>query len=259
MPEQVKPAIENGKEPKESKKLFRQQSPIDIIPEHVVYDGTLKSSKLKINYLIGDAHQLEIRNNGFCVWMKNNAKSSISGTHLPANCEYKLAQFHVHWGVDKRSGSEHYLNGKALSGEIHCVYWNTAYGTPENAYRRHDGISVLGIFIHESSGDNLAFEPIVDAIRSAKRSHDKKSFVDHNFDLNLLMPEKCSFYTYPGSLTTTPHDECVIWTILRKHIHVGRSQMDILRSIVPCNVRNVQPLEGRQIRASFKLLPKQSS
>jgi carbonic anhydrase len=50
--------------------------------------------------------------------MKSLAKSSIAGTHLPIGGDYKLAQFHCHWGVDKRSGSEHFVNGKALSGEV---------------------------------------------------------------------------------------------------------------------------------------------
>lgn len=76
MPDQVKSI--NGKDPKEKSRLFvflkvnllilelyRQQSPIDIIPEHVVYDNTLKSAKLKIYYHIGDADTLEV---GF-VWM----------------------------------------------------------------------------------------------------------------------------------------------------------------------------------------------
>lgn len=42
--------------------------------------------------------------------------------------------------------------------------------------------------LQEHPSDNLAFEPIVDAIKNAKRAPDNKSNIDHTFDLNLLMP-----------------------------------------------------------------------
>ncbi|KAI6234667.1 Carbonic anhydrase [Aphelenchoides fujianensis] len=202
-----------------------QQSPVDIVDAQVIHDHSLISKKLKINYEIGDAETLEITSNGFCCWTKSGAKSAIAGTHLPAGCDYRLAQFHCHWAEDKQSGgSEHFLNGKPLSGEIHCVFWNTRYGTPQNSFRHPDGMTVLAIFIHEHRHDSFAFEPIVDAVRQAQRSCYKKATIDPNFDLNLLMPDRHSFYTYHGSLTTPPHDECVIWTILRKHVHVGKAQ-----------------------------------
>lgn len=50
--------------------------------------------------------------------MKSGAKSTIAGTHLPVGCDYRLNQFHAHWGEDKKSGSEHFLNGKPYSGEV---------------------------------------------------------------------------------------------------------------------------------------------
>ncbi|CAD5220568.1 unnamed protein product [Bursaphelenchus okinawaensis] len=234
-----------------------QQSPIDIVTSAVIHDPTLKSSKLKISYDIGDADTVEVTPRGFNVWMKNGAKSTIAGTHLPYGNDYRLAQFHAHWGENKRCGSEHFLNGKPYSGEIHCVFWNTSYGTSENAFKHADGMTVLAIFLHEHGNENLAFEPLIDAIRFAQRSSDKKAKVNPNFDLNLLMPEKHFFYTYHGSLTTPPHDECVIWTILRRHVHIGHAQMEVLRSIIKSNVRNIQPLEGRKIRASFTLKPKE--
>lgn len=65
--------------------------------DKVIYDNSLKNEKLKLNYVIGDAEKLEIRQNGFCVWMKSNAKSMISGSHLPNGGDYKLAQFHVNF------------------------------------------------------------------------------------------------------------------------------------------------------------------
>jgi hypothetical protein len=50
--------------------LYRQQSPIDIITEHVVYDSTLKSAKLKIHYVIGDADTLEVSFKDFSHFVK---------------------------------------------------------------------------------------------------------------------------------------------------------------------------------------------
>lgn len=78
----------------------------------------------------------------------------------------------------------------------------------------------------------MALEPLLDAIKTAKNTQEKKASIDKNFDLNLLMPEKHFFYTYHGSLTTPPHEECVIWTILRRHVHIGHKQVSrLLRTI----------------------------
>lgn len=60
---------------------------------------------------------------------------------------YQLAQFHAHWGGENARGSEHTVDGKSFSAELHLVHYNTKYGDLGNAVDKPDGLAVLGMFI----------------------------------------------------------------------------------------------------------------
>ena len=60
---------------------------------------------------------------------------------------YQLAQFHAHWGGENARGSEHTVDGKAFSAELHLVHYNTKYGDLGTAVDKPDGLAVLGMFI----------------------------------------------------------------------------------------------------------------
>ncbi len=80
--------------------------------------------------------------------------------------EYRLWQFHAHWGKDSERGAEHTIDGRNYAGEvrkevisfltrlikqffscqIHFVHWNTKYGSPQAAVNEPDGLCVLGRF-----------------------------------------------------------------------------------------------------------------
>ena len=74
------------------------------------------------------------------------------------------------------------------------------------------------------------------------------------------------FWTYPGSVTTAPHAECVVWSVYRASIPISSTQLDKLRQLYAVkaedveanparcagNIRPVQATNGRAIRASFR-------
>lgn len=68
----------------------------------------------------------------------------------PLASEYKLIQFHLHWGSGNNWGSEHMINGISCPAELHCVFINTKYATMETAITYSDGLSVVGIFFQVS-------------------------------------------------------------------------------------------------------------
>ena len=43
----------------------------------------------------------------------------------PLQNEYKIENFHFHWGSDNSCGSEHLLEGKSFAAEVHVVHYNT--------------------------------------------------------------------------------------------------------------------------------------
>ncbi|VDM74515.1 unnamed protein product [Strongylus vulgaris] len=135
--------------------------------------------KLNINYTSGDCHDVVCSNTGFKVNVSDKCSTTVTASHLPGT--YKLAQFHAHWSKDGTCGSEHLLNGKAMSGEIrllflvfncfnstqvHFVFWNTKYETMAKAAEQDDGFAVIGVFIKEGAhSDN--YDPLFKVIQKA--------------------------------------------------------------------------------------------
>uniref|UniRef100_A0A8C9EKB6 carbonic anhydrase n=1 Tax=Pavo cristatus TaxID=9049 RepID=A0A8C9EKB6_PAVCR len=76
-----------------------------------------------------------------------------------------------------------------------------------------------------------------------------------NFDPTGLLPPCRDYWTYPGSLTTPPLHECVIWHVLKEPITVSSEQVALWDNPV-CrmvdNWRPCQPLKSREVRASFQ-------
>lgn len=45
-------------------------------------------------------------------------------------------------------GSEHTVDGRSFSGELHLVHWNTSkYNSFQEAAGREDGLAVLGVLL----------------------------------------------------------------------------------------------------------------
>jgi len=245
-----------SKKKKHSTKKKEHQSPIDITKDIVIQDKLLKGSSLQVHYQIGDAEYVKITRTGFLCVCKENCQSSISASHLKPDADYRLWQFHMHWSDTNDKGSEHCIDGKHFAGEIHCVFWNKALGTRQEAMHHMDGFTVLAIFLDVHDEDNPVLSPIIDAVDRALESQEKQAPVLGHFDLARLLPEKHSYYSYDGSLTTAPYAECVTWTILHRHVPISNTQLNVLRKIIGHNARSLQTLYDRVVHASFHRVPK---
>ncbi|CAG9531411.1 unnamed protein product, partial [Cercopithifilaria johnstoni] len=191
--------------------------------------------------------------NGFSCKTDEGCTSELTAPHLPD--VYKLWELHAHWGTGKHCGSEHFINGKGFSAELHFVFWNQKYGEFSKCLNKCDGLTVLAIFMQEDSDDNENFSPIIDGLCNSLgclSSVDLKP----KFDPLKLLPAKLSYYTYEGSLTSKPFHECVIWTVLKHPITISLNQLELLRRIVPRNCRFQHPLNGRRVKRSFKFVKK---
>ncbi|KAM5280823.1 carbonic anhydrase 2 isoform 2-T2 [Ctenodactylus gundi] len=144
--------------------------------------------------------------------------------------------------------------------QLHLVHWNTKYGDFGKAAQQPDGLAVLGVFLKVGSA-NPGLQKVLDMLGSIKTKGKSADFT--NFDPSILLPESLDYWTYPGSLTTPPLLESVIWIVLKQPITVSSEQMSQFRKLhfnsegeseepMVDNWRPVQPLKGRQVRASFK-------
>ncbi|TCK57532.1 carbonic anhydrase [Flavobacterium sp. 90] len=199
------------------------QSPIDIINTET--DKTLLpidfhyNEKTKIHDIINNGHSIQVDFEPDDYIMINGDK-------------YELKQFHFH------EPAEHTIRGVRYPLVIHMVHMNK------------DGkYAVVAIMAQEDQEINEAFE-FLDKFLPLKVNESIK--VNEDFNINKVLPENQTYYTYTGSLTTPPCTEGVQWYILKNPVGVSSKIIEDLRKIMPINnFRNVQPLNGRIIKESI--------
>nr|XP_003408421.2 carbonic anhydrase 3 [Loxodonta africana] len=234
-----------------------KQSPIELHTKDIKHDPTL--SPWTASYDPGSAKTI-LNNGKTCrvVFDDTYDRSMLRGGPLIGS--YRLRQFHLHWGSSDDHGSEHSVDGVKYAAELHLVHWNPKYNTYGGALKQPDGIAVVGVFLQVGS-EKGEFQLFLDALDKIKTKGKETPFT--NFNPSCLFPACRDYWTYQGSFTTPPCEECIVWLLLKEPITVSSDQMAKLRSLysspeneppVPLvrNWRPPQPLKGRIVRASFK-------
>ncbi|XP_064429866.1 carbonic anhydrase 5B, mitochondrial isoform X2 [Mirounga angustirostris] len=214
-----------------------RQSPINIRWRDSVYDPGLKP--LTISY--DPTTCLHVWNNGYSFLVEfedSTDKSVIEGGPLEHN--YRLKQFHFHWGAIDAWGSEHTVDSKCYPAELHLVHWNAVkFENFEDAALEEHGLAVIGVFLKDTLVEFGSFDP------------------------SCLMPACPDYWTYSGSLTTPPLSESVTWIIKKQPVEVDHDQLEQFRTLLFTsegekekrmvdNFRPLQPLMNRTVRSSFR-------
>ena len=161
---------------------------------------------------------------------------------------YELLQFHFHWGRSSALGSEHKVNGRAYSGELHFVTRKTTGSATDG-----DAYAVLGVLLESNSSMSLSgiWQDLEDSI--------PENYGDYTWLENIqpmdLLPDDLSYYYYQGSLTTPGCTEVVQWFLLQNDVSVPADFLEALRTtvndedgeVLEENYRDIQSLNGRQI------------
>ncbi|CAC5405230.1 CA [Mytilus coruscus] len=250
----------HGVDPEHWKNLFptcggEQQSPIDIKTAKVKMDrslGHFDFSKLTTEKNV----KLEIQNNGHTVEVGLKGRGlKVSGGGLPGT--YVVEQFHFHWGSEDTRGSEHEINGKHYSMEMHVVMHSDRFSSVSDAMNTTNGLAVLG-FLFDIGKHNHNFDEIIDHLHSIEHRGGHVSL--HSFSMTSLFPSTDCYYRYYGSLTTPMCYESVIWTIFKHHIYISESQLNQFRHLgrthfigtgdLINNYRNPQPLNHRVVTSN---------
>ncbi|XP_043426117.1 carbonic anhydrase 5B, mitochondrial isoform X2 [Prionailurus bengalensis] len=197
-----------------------RQSPINIRWRDSVYDPGLKP--LTISY--DPTTCLHVWNNGYSFLVEfedSTDKSVIEGGPLEHN--YRLKQFHFHWGAIDAWGSEHTVDSKCYPAELHLVHWNAVkFENFEDAALEENGLAVIGVFL-KLGKHHKELQKLVDTLPSIKH---KDTLVEFgSFDPSCLMPACPDYWTYSGSLTTPPLSESVTWIIKKQPVEVDHDQV----------------------------------
>ena len=75
-----------------------------------------------------------------------------------------MLQFHFHWGPDKKTGSEHLLDGKSFAGEVHLVHINENPDAPASEL-----LTVVGMFINEKGKSSKGLKKFIKAAKKVYR------------------------------------------------------------------------------------------
>jgi carbonic anhydrase len=193
-----------------------RQSPIDVT-------GASPSDLVDIVFNYGES-AVNIFNNGHTIQVNYDQGSTIvvDGTTLD------LWQFHFH------APSEHAVDGVQADAEMHLVH-----------RLGEDVKAVIGVLINEGE-ENPAFASVwanLPAEVSAEAQTVEGAFVN----AEALLPEARTYYAYPGSLTTPPCTEEILWLLLTTPIEMSAQQLADFSAIVAANNRPVQPLNDREL------------
>ncbi|XP_047505126.1 carbonic anhydrase 1-like [Pieris napi] len=233
-----------------------RQSPVDIVTSRSSNSGSVPP--LTFRYSVH--HPRSIVNPGYC-WRvdENGYNSELRGGPLGSDV-YKLQQWHCHWGAKNGEGSEHTVDGRSFSGELHLVHWNTSkYNSFVEAAGQADGLAVLGVFIMVGS-KHEELDKVVRLLPYIQHKGDKVTMSEALDPANLL-PRGSGYWTYPGSLTTPPCTESVTWILFKQPVEVSAEQLALMRKLrcgeASCgeeamellhNYRPTLPLGNRDIR-----------
>ncbi|CAK1543781.1 unnamed protein product [Leptosia nina] len=229
------------------KKGGKRQSPIDIQPKDVIVDFEKQFIKYgKLVYKGYEAVLLTGINNGHTIQFSTEGDNSMHPTLTggPLKHVYRLEQLHFHWL------SEHAVNGAKFPMEIHFVHVRSDLKVSE-ALSKRDGLAIVSVFCNvktelkteeaDTSDELLQHIPLL--MKTANRISGVL------IDLEKLIPQKHSYYSYMGSLTSPECNEVVIWIIYDKPIHISDALYRIFGNVGVGrhNYRSLQRLSHHMI------------
>jgi carbonic anhydrase len=199
-----------------------EQSPIDIRATM-----TADLPALRFEYASGPLEGLT-----------DNGKTIRVNYHAPRNenflivggDRYRLTQFHFH------RPAEELVGGKQYDMVLHLMH--------EASDGRVAGVAVL----LTAGRANAAVERLRDHMPNVVGREDSVPGVD--IDPAALLPRTPGYYTYSGSLTAPPCTEGVTWFVLKTPVELSAAQIAAFAKRYPHDVRPVQPLNGRVVKAT---------
>lgn len=225
-----------------------RQSPINIIPIQVNYDGM---GDLKIQYPNDTA--LNLSNNGKAIHADVLSSKAFAVTGADLKADFRLKEFHFHVGSQNSRGSEHKISGKAFPMEVHLVH-NGVIGQSSRTL-------VLSVLFTLQNEDNPALNGIINKLPNC--SYKGESIHIPSFSVKSLLPkDTAQFYRYSGSLTI-PHCNDSEWLLFHETVPISERQLESLRKVyrdspksespahLVDNFRPVQPLNNRIVKRNF--------
>lgn len=236
------------------------QSPINIISANAQYDKAIEKKPLKFQIVHNVTNIQKIIRTPHNFVVRVDGTGSISGGPLKQNEIYRLASFGFKFrDSDGSGGSEHSIDGQEYPAELHITFWNTKYQSYTKAIGYSDGLAIVVVMYEVGPRPkHQGIENMIIAYNSLNERRSSGPMGNSVVIQDLLPSNTTHYFTYQGSLTTPPCNQCVTWIIMRHTCTMLRSQLNSLinthRHRGCCsdgsNCRPLQPLNNRQVFAS---------
>ena len=196
----------------------RQQSPIDI------RDGArLDLEPIEFSYA---AAPLRVVDTGHTIQVNVDG-----GRHIVVNGRrYDLKQFHFHKPAEER------IDGRSYDMVAHLVHKDL------------DGRLAVVAVLFESGTENAFIRKLWPYLPLERGP--ETVMPDVKVELDKLLPESRTYYTYMGSLTTPPCTEGVLWIVMKTPVQISPDQVAVFSRLYPMNARPIQAANGRFIKES---------
>jgi carbonic anhydrase len=198
--------------------IGQRQSPIDI-------RETIGADLPSIRFAY-KAVPLSIVDNGHTIQVNVAGTGSITVDGE----DYELLQFHFH------KPSEEKINGKTYDMVAHLVHKSKA-----------GKLAVVAVMLQAGKEQSLIRTLWNNLPLEQNKPIDKP---ETKIDPTQLLPEKRSYFTYIGSLTTPPCSEGVLWLVLKTPTQASKEQIAGFGKIYKNNARPIQSRGGRVIKES---------
>ena len=191
----------------------KAQSPIDIEPRSGSASPITFHYKPTVATPFDNGHTLQVD-------LAPGSTIEIEGT------AYQLLQFHFH------TPSEHTIAGEHYPLEVHLVH--------------QDGDGKLAVIsvLYDSGAESRALGAVWSRWPKTPGSQDRAR---KTFDPSDLLPETRTVYRYPGSLTTPPCSEDVVWNVMRRTMTDSKAHLDGFARHYANNARPLQARNGRKV------------
>ena len=200
----------------------KEQSPIDI---RATMNADLPA--LRFDYKSGPLEGLT--DNGKTIRVNYHAPRNDNFLVVGAD-RYRLTQFHFH------RPSEELVNGKGYDMVLHLMH--------ETSDGRAAGVAVF----LTSGKANVTIQRLWDHMPKAVGTEESVPGLD--IDPGAMLPRDAAYYTYSGSLTAPPCTEGITWFVLKTPVEISAAQIAAFARRYPHDVRPVQPLNGRVVKAA---------
>ena len=147
------------------------------------------------------------------------------------NKQYNLLQFHFH------SPSEHAVEGKSQSAELHLVHQSEA-----------GELAVVAVLLKSrdrSGKPSAGYQKLSQALPTQAGD---KTRTEETINAQTLLPPTTTTYRYSGSLTTPPCTESVTWLVMTEPVELSATQIAQYEQILNHNNRPLQPLNRRSVQ-----------